>query len=767
MKYLISIVIFFNLSIYAQFAGGSGTSIDPYQISTPTQLDSVRNHKSSYFILNNDINLQGYTWTPIDTIYATFSGNGHTIRNMTISATQNTYGYGGLFCFISSSAKIYQLRISHFIMNITGSSNNYRNGILVGVSLSNSVSIDSVVIDSSYIKYVASTHQDVLTGGMIGQLAGGSMNRCAVLNSSIIDSIVSNPNGMFGAAGLAMGSGTFTKCYVSNTLVKAVNWSNFGVLNSAGLVGSQNAGSQSITDCYFNGTLYSNNDASWGYVGGIVGTSSSTSLLRCYTVPALQSAENLTNKMTFVTRSTITGSENYCDTTVSNSWGFTLNPAGSSNFNYVNTSAMKTKSTYSGWDFANTWGISATANNGYPYLKWGFVPTVIAPISNYYYKDSTLLVIINAETSESDSVFISYGFDYHYKTILTHDTANIVLDSLSTNAKIKLINTSSGVTVYSQSFQIVNTKTAIIDTVYINPTLSPTINIVALLSGITSVSAYYSNDTTNNNWTYCSTFNISNQLPHIDTLSSMVNFVVNGSNSYYKLVEVKDTTAYNLTMSAISNFGLIANPQICLNFKFNDNASGPGGNDIKDVGCDWVSNITKYYGTVSTVVNADGTVSAVSNETAYPYPYTGMPALVNNNTYTSIDSLNPLTYYGREYWVVTTQTSWYPLYDLWMKDLTNNVSYPVLHIGGGGAGLVGNWSSAQASVYYSNIAVFRSSDGLAAFSTKLLSFPPQKNVLPIFSLYHLVKSNGGVYNYFRDYFRGIYPKAPIDMSGGK
>ena len=69
MKRLLIILLFILLSVFpisAQFAGGSGTSGDPYQIATALQLDSVRNHLSSHYILTANIDLSEYSdWIPI------------------------------------------------------------------------------------------------------------------------------------------------------------------------------------------------------------------------------------------------------------------------------------------------------------------------------------------------------------------------------------------------------------------------------------------------------------------------------------------------------------------------------------------------------------------------------------------------------------------------------------------------------------------------------------------------------------------------------
>ena len=40
-----------------EFAGGTGTANDPYQIETAEQLNNVRNYMKSHFVLNRDIDM--------------------------------------------------------------------------------------------------------------------------------------------------------------------------------------------------------------------------------------------------------------------------------------------------------------------------------------------------------------------------------------------------------------------------------------------------------------------------------------------------------------------------------------------------------------------------------------------------------------------------------------------------------------------------------------------------------------------------------------
>lgn len=98
------------------FAGGDGTIENPYQVSTPEQLNAVRNDLDAHYIQINDIDMSAWgNWEPIgsDTNYFTgsYNGNHMSITNFYMSpAPDETKRCWGLFATVSG--KIYDLEIS-------------------------------------------------------------------------------------------------------------------------------------------------------------------------------------------------------------------------------------------------------------------------------------------------------------------------------------------------------------------------------------------------------------------------------------------------------------------------------------------------------------------------------------------------------------------------------------------------------------------------------------------------------------------------------
>lgn len=118
------------------FAGGDGSVENPYQIATARQLDAVRNHLDSNFVLINDIDLSEYSnWVPIggyknveegDGLRGSFDGQGHTISNLKMdytitpsTDTQCNYHFG-LFSDTSLSPEIRNINLKNINIKVSG-----------------------------------------------------------------------------------------------------------------------------------------------------------------------------------------------------------------------------------------------------------------------------------------------------------------------------------------------------------------------------------------------------------------------------------------------------------------------------------------------------------------------------------------------------------------------------------------------------------------------------------------------------------------------
>lgn len=231
------------------FDGGSGTISDPYLISSPEQLNAVRNNDSACYKLENDIDLSAATvqggefynngmgWTPIgegSPFYGTFDGNGHKIEGLNSDySNDSSVDYIGLFSI--NEGTIENLGIVN--SNITG--NEYA-GAIAGQNdsvITNCYNAGNVTINNSNYTYCQ---------------AGG-------------------------IAGLNYSSGIISNCY--NTGNISTNGSGSTYLCLAGGITGQSDGLIQIS--YNSGDIYINGSSSYSEAGGIAGNNNS-SISNCY-----------------------------------------------------------------------------------------------------------------------------------------------------------------------------------------------------------------------------------------------------------------------------------------------------------------------------------------------------------------------------------------------------------------------------------------------------------------------------------------------------
>ena len=196
----------------AEFAAGNGSQGAPYQISTAGELANLakmvndgKTDENTYFELTADIDLDGKEWTPIGTkdsqFAGKFSGNGKTIRNLTVGGGDNS----GLFAYSSGEIK--------------------------------DVYLEKIDITTT------------MNAGGVCAFNSGTIEGCGVLSGTII---CSNPNGGQLGGICKENSGTISRCF-SNASVKGAT--------SAGIVFVNNKNGV-VQDCYNTGTLEGSSSAS-------------------------------------------------------------------------------------------------------------------------------------------------------------------------------------------------------------------------------------------------------------------------------------------------------------------------------------------------------------------------------------------------------------------------------------------------------------------------------------------------------------------------
>ena len=224
------------------FAGGYGTSANPYTITTAAQLQNMNNSnvvsQSYYYNLSNNIDLYGVTWTPIGNsttkFTGTFDGLNHTIDRLVINrlSTDNI----GLFGYTNNAT----------IKNIGITNANVKGGGEVGTIIGRSTNSSLL---NSYASGVLEGNGGADIGGLVGYNENSSIDGS---NSSVTVAGTISVGGLVGSS-----HGTISNSYSTGNVLS----SGF---NTGGFIG-YNQGT--ITNAYATGTVGSTADKIGGFVG--------------------------------------------------------------------------------------------------------------------------------------------------------------------------------------------------------------------------------------------------------------------------------------------------------------------------------------------------------------------------------------------------------------------------------------------------------------------------------------------------------------------
>lgn len=304
----------YSLLCFSQFGGGRGTEDDPWQVSRPEHLNSIRNHLGSYFIQTGDIDLdlapwnEGEGWNPIgtSTIGNHFSGNydgdGFVISGLTIDRPNGSYQ--GLFGFT----------------------------------------------DGAVIENLGVIDVEIISRGDAGGLVGRS-RRTTVENCFTTGNVSGSWNLVGGLSGVNQNDSQVINCF------SFVNVT--GGTRAGGLVGSNHSGG-AIINSYARGNVRGTNQ-----VGGLVGHSyAGCNITNSYSTGNVNGDGVFTGGLIGENRGDVT--ESYWNIQTSNQ----EQSAGGSGRSTQQMVFPYDGETYVRWDFEEIWVNDERRenNDGYPYL---------------------------------------------------------------------------------------------------------------------------------------------------------------------------------------------------------------------------------------------------------------------------------------------------------------------------------------------------------------------------------------------------------------
>ncbi len=338
---------------------------DPVPVSTIQGLMDMQNDLTGDYYLVNDIDLSGVNWQPIgagnNPFRGSFNGNGFTIRNLTIDRPNQDYI--GLFGSLESAGTIENVKLENvsitgrnnvgslsgyiFLTSVSGSST--EGGSVTGTDRVGGLigeSYNGLGINNSHTSVAVQGHDQ--TGGIVGKLWDGVLNN---INQGYSLGTVNGHNQVGGLAGYSK-SGDLVRSYASGNIT--------GQDSVGGLVGSttENAG---IKNSYYSGGTVS---GTTNNVGGIAGyyNSYDDGIYNTYFAGIVTSTASAGGFLGTYNAGVI--SSNYWDETLNPGLQDSVNRGDMANITAETTAAMKTQSTYEGWDFKEIWVL-----DGYPKLR--------------------------------------------------------------------------------------------------------------------------------------------------------------------------------------------------------------------------------------------------------------------------------------------------------------------------------------------------------------------------------------------------------------
>jgi hypothetical protein len=225
---------------------GDGSEEKPYPIRSADELALIAapNNEKNFF-LEKDIDLSGFTWTPVALFKGRLNGRGYSISGVERN----------IFTKLDS-AKIYDLNIT---FNITYNRSPVAAfaGEIVGSDISN------MILSGSLASTFSGTN-DTSTGILAGSISGGSIRGIA-LDAEISVTLDTRGTAVGMLAARASNGAEFERI-AANGSINVVGGST---VNIGSIVGNQSGGT--IRDSYSRATIECSNSSNGPYVGGIAG----------------------------------------------------------------------------------------------------------------------------------------------------------------------------------------------------------------------------------------------------------------------------------------------------------------------------------------------------------------------------------------------------------------------------------------------------------------------------------------------------------------
>jgi hypothetical protein len=242
-----------------------------YHITNATELQNMNNDKSGDYILDNNIDLTGVTWTPVGTVanpfLGSFDGQNYTISNLTFNSSSNNFPVGifGQAGNSSTLISISNVKLNNIILDVKAATD-YGTGSLVGILERGTVEncfASNVSINTLYGRVAG------LVGGLIGKATantGSEVSGCGVSGFSC--RVVRNScGGLIGNSDIAL----IQESYAVGVNISVTSGDPYGVGGLVGYSGVNAISTSGIFNCYAQGSISVASACVGHGIGGLVG----------------------------------------------------------------------------------------------------------------------------------------------------------------------------------------------------------------------------------------------------------------------------------------------------------------------------------------------------------------------------------------------------------------------------------------------------------------------------------------------------------------
>ncbi|MBN1124247.1 MAG: hypothetical protein JXA82_04505 [Sedimentisphaerales bacterium] len=357
---------------------GDGTAENPFLIQTPEDIQTLSlTHMiwDCYFLLENDLNLDGFAINPIghetagNSFRGHFDGQGHSISNMTLSYSSDS-DYVGLFGYISSAGNVQDLILDSVYVvggDCIGGLAGMTTGTIMDCRVTGTVAGESrvggVAGDNRGIIQDCCSEASIIGRQYIGGLVGWN-DEPGKIQQSYAKGTISAPAIYDSHQGSAGGLVGINRSDIINSFSSG-NVSNYTYgVGYGGLVGRN---SKTVSNCY--STCAVTVDSPAGCVGGLCGTNSAL-VSHCFAAgPVNCDGWAVGGLIGGLASEPVTASFWDIEAT-----GLADSAAGIG----LSTAVMYSQQTYldAGWDFVNIWRIDEDGTY-YPHLWWEQLQPVI------------------------------------------------------------------------------------------------------------------------------------------------------------------------------------------------------------------------------------------------------------------------------------------------------------------------------------------------------------------------------------------------------